>query len=207
MDLRKILGLPEQEVDVSALVDDAKQPRAQHYIFAHRFLPALTFQMGVTTVLILANPEKSDLFLHKLWNDVAEKNEIPLDEQITPDPLNATVERVGDKLIAIVQLPPPQAVTEAHFVAIVSDLPPEPGDDDAPESIEALRQQLRQTPLRYFSLENGYSLDNTPRTAFCEWTKEGHLNMGDGPKPTREAFLGFLSAGDFPAIRADNKSF
>lgn len=102
MNWRKLLGLPEEEVDVTALLGDVKKPRTQHYTFAHRFLPALAFELGASTVLILANPDKSEIFLHQVWKDVAEQNDIPLAEQIAPNPLNATVERVGDKLIAII---------------------------------------------------------------------------------------------------------
>ncbi|MGN6545004.1 MAG: hypothetical protein ACTHK7_08135 [Aureliella sp.] len=42
---------------------------------------------------------------------------------------------------------------------------------------------------RYFTLEKGYSLTNEPRTVFAEWEADRHLNYGDDPEPTVEAFV------------------
>jgi hypothetical protein len=202
MNLKKLFGLfkkededKEDDDDIAALLGDLKEPRSHHYLFAHRYLPGITFQMGVTTLLILGDPEKSNVFLQEIWADVAAENDISQEDQIAPEPLNATLQQIGDKLVALIQLPPAERTTEAHLVAIVSDLPPEL-TDDTPEGIQTLRERLRQTPIRYFTLECGFSLDDTPRTVFCEWTREAHLNMGDGPAPTREALLKFLIERD-----------
>ncbi len=186
------------------LVEAAPRPRGQHYTFAHRLLPAIARQMGAVCVLVLANEDKSEGFLHEVWNDCG--REESGDDLVEPDGLRATVARAGEQLIAVVTLPAPVRTTEAHFVAILSDLPPETDDEDAESSDEArevLRLMLRSMPVRYFTLELGASLDGAPRTAFCEWTAEGaHLNMGDGPSPDEEVFFRFLAAQNFPPVRA-----
>ncbi|RYG73060.1 hypothetical protein EON80_03610 [bacterium] len=194
MNWKKIFRLSKKDDDdLESLLENVGKPRDQHYIFAHRFLPALAFQMGATIIMILGREDQDDSesLLHEVWKDIALQQEIPVDEQIDSSALKASCGRIGDKAVAIIQLPPPEAVTEAHFVAIVSDLPAEPAGD-ASEDIKVLEQQLRAAPTRYFTLENGYPLDGTPRTTFCEWTKDSHLNMGTGPEPNLEAFRAFL---------------
>ncbi|BCM88178.1 hypothetical protein IAD21_00005 [Abditibacteriota bacterium] len=185
-------------------VEALPQPRSQHYSFAHRLLPAIAMQMGAMSVLVLANSEKSELFLQDVWRDCGQDAEG--DDLVSPEGLQASVTRAEDKLIAIVTLPRPERITEAHFVAILSDLPPETDDEDSEVSEEAhevLRLMLRSMPVRYFTLEKGASLDRTPRTVFCEWTSEHrHLNMGDGPAPLEDHFFRFLAAQNFPAVRA-----
>lgn len=186
------------------IVESLPKPREQHYAFAHRMLPAIALQMGAVSVLVLANEDKRDAFLHDIWNDCGQ-NEAGRD-LVDSEGLGASVARAGDKLIAVVTLPQPELTTEAHFVAIMSDLPPETDDEDADNSEEArevLRLMLRSMPVRYFTLEKGADLNGQPRTAFCEWTSEHrHLNMGDGPPPDEEEFFRFLAAQNFPPVRA-----
>ncbi len=181
-------------------LDDGLHARRQHYVFAHRLLPTLTYRLGAMTVMILANPERGAEFLRELWQDAA--SDVPQGEQIAPDGLQASVTRTEDKIIAIVRLPAANFVTEAHFVAVVSDLVPEPPADDSPAAREAYGALLKETPVQYFTLENGFSLDGAPRTAFCGWARDGaHFNMGDGPEPTEAAFLAFLARKELPPVQ------
>ena len=186
------------------LVAASPKAREQHYIFAHRFLPAVARQMGAVLVFLLANEDKRDDFLRSAWEDCG-TGEVG-DDLVAPDGLRASVAKAGEQLIAIVTLPTPQRITEAHFVAILSDLPPETDDEDAddPEDArEVLRLILRSMPVRYFTLEQGIPLGGRARTAFCEWTEGGaHLNMGDGPAPDETEFFRFLAAQNFPPVRA-----
>lgn len=185
------------------------KPRAQHYAFAHRLLPAIARDMGALCVMTLADSDRRDSFLHDLWRDCGQ-NETGRD-LVAPDGLRARVARSGDKLIALITLPRPELTTEAHFVAIMTDLPPETDDEDAdspPEARQILQLLLRSMPVRYFTLEKTVAPKNAPpgcgpRTAFCEWTSEQrHLNMGDGPAPDEDLFFRFLAAQNFPSVRA-----
>ncbi len=199
MNIRKLLGLGngdddlQREVEHSlSAMDNLARPRDHHYFFAHRFFPARTRQLGATTLFILADHDRAQDFLDTTWRDVAQ--DIPPDDRIAEPP---HVARVGPSstspstLIAIVEMPPAQAVTEAHFIALVcSDLPD--FDEDAPEDTEEIRRRMRAAEVRYLTLEYGMSLDGRPRTAFCEWHQGTHLNRGDGPPPTPEDFWDFL---------------
>ena len=185
-------------------VEALPQPRTQHYNFAHRLLPAIVMQMGAMSVLVLANSERSEDFLQEVWHDCGQ--DASGDDLVSPEGLRATVAKAGEQLIAVVTLPVPERITEAHFVAILSDLPPETDDEDedvSEEAHEVLRLMLRSMPVRYFTLEKSASFDGTPRTVFCEWTSEHrHLNMGDGPAPIEDHFFRFLAAQNFPSVRA-----
>ena len=76
----------------------------------------------------------------------------------------------------IVEMPEPQEAVHAHFVAILLG----EADDD---------------PARYITLERSVSLDaGAQRTVLAEWSTEGHVNYGDGPEPTIDAFVDQLSA-------------
>lgn len=209
MNFKKWFGRSKRDEDaelerIRKVVETLPKPRAQHYTFAHRALPSIASQMGAISVLILSDPERGSEFLHEVWDDCGQSQTGR--DLVEPDGLGATVTQTKDKLIAVVTLPQPEVAPEAHFVAILSGLPPETEDEDdevSEEAHEVLRLMLRSMPIRYFALEKGMLLDGTAYTVFCEWTSEGsHLNMGDGPPPTEEAFLEFLVAQNFPPVRA-----
>jgi hypothetical protein len=78
----------------------------------------------------------------------------------------------------VITMPPPGAVAEAHFVAIVLK-----GDPKAEASAE-------QLDFAYLTLEKGIRASGGERTVMCAWTVDGaHLNYGDGPAVDREAFV------------------
>lgn len=209
MNFRKLFGSKPSQSAGSAAMEEARRaleglPRARehHYHFAHRFFPALVRQMGAATLFILANPDKAQPFLSAVWADVGQ--ELPPDDRITTPPRLA---RIGPAnlngeahLIAVIEMPPAQAVTEAHFVALTCASPEQPGDG---EERDAFEERLRAVAVRYLTLEYGFSLDATQRTAFCEWTQDGsHLNRGDGPPPAADALWSFLTSGDEPGPHA-----
>ncbi len=186
------------------LVAQTPGSRGQHYTFAHRLLPGVARHLGALSVLVLADEDKRDEFLLDIWNDSGRDEKG--DNLVASEGLRASVSRTDDKLIAIVVLPPAKRIPEAHFVAIMCDLPPETDDEDAENSEEArevFRLIVRSMPVRYFTLERGSSLDGTPHTVFCEWTAEGaHHNMGDGPPAAEREFFRFLAGQNFPPVRA-----
>lgn len=177
--------------------------RQQHYIFAHKMLPHIAFEWGATSVLMLSDPDKASGFVENLWRDCGEGLEGR--DLVAPDGLCVETRRAkGQKLICLVTLPSPVVAPEAYFVVLVCDDLPEPdADDDAPETLELWRLLLRSTSVRVFTLELSQDLNGREHTVFCEWASDGrHLNMGDGPRPDKNAFFSFLAAQEFPRPQA-----
>ena len=73
-------------------------------------------------------------------------------------------------------MPEPRAVAEAYLVGIVlTGFTEEAGPEDI--------------GFRYFTLEYGFTADQTERTVMCEWENETHYNYGDGPPPEVSQFV------------------
>jgi hypothetical protein len=125
----------------------------------------------------LMSPEAGQ-FLSDLWKDVGSRLESK--EQCEYPELTHNSTRCGSYIISMIGFPAPEGITEPHFSAFAFG----PLQAITPESLATLT-------ARYFVLEKGFANDFvTPRTVFCEWTKErAHLNGGDGPDPSGEAFL------------------
>lgn len=79
----------------------------------------------------------------------------------------------------VIVLPEPKEMAEAHMVALI--VPMDLSSDEEPDFDAAQG--------RYFTLEKGFSLSNTPRTVLAEWDATTHSNYGDGPAPNVEAFV------------------
>ena len=157
-----------EERELEAMLADMSSPggspRPQHYDFAHRLLRQ-RFVRDPPGLGRLVVGQDGGLFLQALWNEA-----MPALETVGPilsRGLGRSVEPWEAGTIIIVTLPEPQAITEAHMVALVL---PETG---AP---------------RYFTLEAGFHEDMTSRTALCEWRDGSHVNYGDGPRPDPETF-------------------
>lgn len=152
-----------------------QQPRPQHYLYAHRVLPTLFYQNPQHFLSILITDGIA--FLRFFWDRTLQDQG---DEPRTPPQgMNYETRGLDDgTVIAIIELPPPERMAEAYFVAAVFH--------------EADPHPL----MRYFTLELGLSLfENTPRTVLCEWTADGkHLNFGDGPAPESKPFFDAILA-------------
>ena len=74
--------------------------------------------------------------------------------------------------MVIVTLPPAYNMVEAHFaaIAVVAD------------------------QVRYLVLEESWSPVHERATVLGEWAADGHLNLGLGPPPDRQAFVTAVSA-------------
>jgi hypothetical protein len=149
--------------------------RTHHYTFAHRALSGL-FHSNPAHFMHLVGKE-GDMFLHFYWHRVAER--LPDEQRLPPIGLGVDLyETDNGSQVAVITLPPPEGVTEAHLTAACYRPPEEEGGDDG--------------LARYFTLEKGASFDE-PRTALCEWTRDGvHMNYGTGPDPEVEALLTVL---------------
>jgi hypothetical protein len=154
-----------------------------HYMFAHHALRQVGMRDPLFLLQVLPSPN-GGRFLADLLGQVAQHAGVEPD--FTADQVSFRGFRVAGRPAAVLQLPPPQEVGEAWFVALVVDvdLSQEPAADAPPP------------PARFFTLEHGTHFStNEPRTVLCEWTAAGaHRNFGDGPAPELRAFLGRVEA-------------
>jgi hypothetical protein len=148
------------------------QPRPQHYMYAHRVLPSLFFQDPERFLEILK--KEGIPFLRFFWDKLGSS----LDAGDTHPMHGVNYEtRVLENgtVITLIELPKPEHVTEAYFVALVF------------RPLGASGESIQ----RYFTLEYGMSLfESGERSVLCEWTIDNrHVNYGDGPEPASQAFF------------------
>jgi hypothetical protein len=138
------------------------------YLFAHRELPMAAFRYGEDLVRVARGGNLAE-GLAKLWVDLG--TALPPEERLPADGLAASWHDAGRYEIALVTLPPPTGVTDAHLAAIVV---PKGGKS-----------------VRYLVLERGVpDAAGNPTTVLGEWLAGGdHVNMGAGPRPEPEPFL------------------
>lgn len=141
------------------------RPRMHHYVFAHRELPGIARRFAPNLVG-LAREGRLDDALRTTWTGVGEA--LPPEDRLAPDGLAAELRSLGAGEAILVRFPPPAHVTEAYLALVVL----EPGPD-----------------VRYFLLEHGWNLDDSPRTVLGEWTEQAHLNLGDGPAADADTFV------------------
>jgi hypothetical protein len=150
----------------------------QHYVFAHRAIPAVTFRDPKNTLGILCGPDAAR-FVEDLWNQAAHYCS---PEGTRPSKgLSVEAGRAGeDGLVVMIRMPPPSEISEAHFVALVAKLA-------TPESPSI----ARLASVRCFTLELGVDFrTEKPMTFLCEWAEDGkHYNHGQGPAASEDAFV------------------
>ena len=147
-----------------------------HYVLAHYALRQTALADPAMYLGILASDD-APAFLGRLIDAIAN------DFGTTPDFGAGDVKvhpgRVGQYPCAVVEMPEPGDVAEAHFTALVTLI-----DLD-----EGLPEEGATIPARYFTLEKGATLDGQPRTVLAEWDETSHSNYGDGPEATLPAFV------------------
>jgi hypothetical protein len=158
-------------------------PRPHHYLFAHRVLPGRLWH-NPSWFLECLYGENALGFLLTRWGEAALELD---DSEFLPPGDNFRCDLcdvAGGYRAAVVSLPEPKFVTEAHMVAVVF----------RPRQRRFLF--LRTAPvLRYFTLEHGVCDDmKTPRTVLCEWTQDAHLNRGTGPPADPKAFISAIES-------------
>ena len=157
----------------------AGEPRCAHYQFAHVALRTLLFGDPRLAAALwgLAQPER---LLADIVGQVNRACEQGPGEALASEDLTLHRLTIGKKPCVVIEMPEPRATTEAFMVAIVQRRDASARGDNAAE-------------CRYFTLE--YSEHRSaPQTVLGEWTEQGsHLNMGGGPEPTVEAFVGALA--------------
>jgi hypothetical protein len=148
------------------------QPHRHHYLFAHRELPMAAFRYGEDLVRVARGGNLAE-GLAKLWVDLG--TALPPDDRLPADGLGATWHDAGENEIILVRMPPPGGVTAAPLAAIVV---PKAGGT-----------------VRYLVLERSApDAAGQPTTVLGEWLPGGdHVNLGTGPPPEPEPFLGAVA--------------
>jgi hypothetical protein len=147
------------------------RPRAHHYDFAHRMLPALA-RRGRIGFLTAPTQARLDEFLQNLWQSVGQHH--PAEDRLPGDGLRAEVTIAGSIPVLLIIMPPACHGAEAHFVAITAGAAP--------------------GTWRCLTLEHTWTREDKPATVLAEWTADGrHVSYGPGPAPNRPALLAALA--------------
>ncbi len=171
-----------EEREIEELMGSVDSPREAYYAFPHIVLRQFAFERPGECLALLSDPEHTQDFLQHMVSFVnehaAEQGGEPLDlEQVAVHRM-----RDDERACLIVELPPPQAPTECHFVGLIFQI-----------SEDVKLSEMTEKDLRYMTLEQGVSLETGgDRTVLCGWTKDSHVNYGDGPEATVEAFAGAI---------------
>jgi hypothetical protein len=171
-----------------------KQNSKHHHFFAHLALRQLAFNEPVAIFLLLP----SDMRIHafdQLLNDLDSR--IPGTERrnFTSADISVFPCTIDQRPCVIIQMPEVRNPAEAYFIGILSRLPH--------NRLTEANGQPPDAVLEYYTLERPNFPTVESPSAFCAWTSEGtHINFGDGPEPTREAFLIWLRD---PTSRAQPK--
>jgi hypothetical protein len=158
--------------------NDPDAPRQQHYYFAHRYLVERTEQMPLYMIETLSKPTAAR-YLSTLWVSTGLGFKAPEDEFISAEGIECFPMQISETCSAVVvQLPPPERMAEAYFVAIVVW--------QEPNQLEPENPKVRH---RFITLELSEDLSGSPHTILGEWDGGSHCNYGKGPTPNREAFI------------------
>lgn len=144
--------------------------RPQAYEFAHRAVLAVA-RKNPARFHELAASGRLVPVLTALWQGIGER--FPADERIPAEGMRTSVYQADGRSVVIVRPPLAEHITEAHFIAV------------------AIRGGRFD---RYFVLEHGWKVDDTPWTMMGEWTRAPHMkwarashrNWCEGPPPDDE---------------------
>ncbi len=151
------------------------------YAFAHYALRQIALSDPLQFLAIAASPD-ANRFIDAVLKDVAEQCGRPTSFDATSVKIHPV--RVKEFPCAVIELPEPRAMAEAFMVALVAPIDMSANEPPVTNSITG----------RFFTLEKGFTLSNVPRTVLAEWTMTSHLNYGDGPPATVEAFIAAIAA-------------
>lgn len=203
---------PTPEIDIrtfQAFYPDPEKRRDVHYIFAHKFLPFFIYQDPRTFFSELLCEEmlggtRGDRgLIHLHWTAFEAQSGL-IEAEVDPvngpsvvrriSELSLSLHVVADKPVAVVQMPNPEHMAHAYFVAAVLL-----GSAAEPESWPP------DVGARVFTLE--FEGEDAPRAGeigvFCEWMKNGtHANYSFHTKTEQSAFLqGVATVLQSPGLR------
>lgn len=152
--------------------------RPLHHAFAHRVLPQVMHTAPTQVLAQLTGPGALPS-LHRLVHALCAPH--PSQEPVDPDALRVTPFEGPDLLGVIVHLPPPRALTEAWFVALIQPV-------DRSGGIRA------RAAARVLTLEHSLTADRgIPHTVVGEWLADGgRRHHGRGPAPTSAVFVAWI---------------
>ena len=158
--------------------------RQHPYHFSHVLLPQLAWRRPASVRRELADPFLARELLLYVWDKAAEN--LPASQKVPSQGLRLSWHEVAGRAVALVQLPAPQATTEAYYSALVYE-----GEED-PDATDA--EEIRP---RYFTLEAALGvsgLGGAP-TMMGESAGEVHRHLGRGPAAGRpDTVAAFLEA-------------
>jgi len=159
---------------------EATDGPSPHYAFAHYAIRHIALAEPLQFLGVLASPKSAD-FLTAILQDTQE--EVRQKANFSAADVKVHQARVGNFPCVVLELPEPAEMAEAFMAAFVVPIDLESGVKPNPVDITG----------RYFTLEKGFSMSGESRTVLAEWNSSSHLNYGDGPEPTVEAFVASLS--------------
>lgn len=153
--------------------EERSQPREHHYMLAHHIIRDVCEQDPMQFFSMIGSPQQS-MFATWLWEVTVEQVGRPM-EDIDPSGLSFVKSRVQGFPVVLIEMPPPKAVAEAHYVAVVLGSESEVSKGNK--------------SFRYFTLERGKDSNGAVTTTLCEWTDSGHKNYGSCPCANVKAFI------------------
>lgn len=139
----------------------------QAYQFAHRVFPRWFREDPEAVAAVLRGPEGLP-HLIALWKEVG----VVCREALPSEGLGVESVELDGWRGALVRLPEPREMPEAHFLCVVWPEARGPGE------------------ARLLTLEHSFGLDGQVATVLGEWRADGaHLNFGSGPAPQSGPFL------------------
>jgi hypothetical protein len=150
-----------------------------HYEFAHHALRCVCLADPLQFFAVMASPHKQR-FVDALWEMVRKECDKSGKPSFSSRDIRVETARIGEYPAVLVCMPPPRNMAEAHMICVVLKVPQrESGSGEA-----------RPPSVQYYTLEKGIDLGTMgERTVLCAWNDVGHMNFGDGPKATPEAFF------------------
>ena len=152
------------------------EPRQDHYWFAHRVVRDACQQNPIQFFAGFSGIRSDNQY--KLIQWMLDLTESLAGEPVTVlsfENLDVITDLIADCPSIIITMPPPLAITEAYMIGVVLT-----GEAE---------EKTQDESFRYFTLELGQNADGNLRTVICEWTDEAHLNFGDGPSVSVDAFV------------------
>jgi hypothetical protein len=161
-----------------AFFPDVSRRDQLHYEFAHRFLPNYVHADPYRFFRPICQ-EAPTFFIHTMWNMFLRMAGFIRGIRLRRvSDLSMNLERLAGRLVALIEMPTPEAPNEAFFIAVVlfTDFaPPEPLPTNVSARISTLEAEHKETTVAGEAIVG-------------EWAKDGsHLNYGRNPCD-REAF-------------------
>lgn len=171
---------------VIAFAEAPKTPiqTPHHYVLAHVALRQICMANPVRFFSIMGSKNR-DMFLEDVWQQVRKNCDPKGTPAFSIKDVKVETTKIEEFPTIIITMPTPQFMAEAHMVGIVLKV-------NVKDFVE---NKIPEKPVvEYFTLEKGFTLDESERTVLCKWDETGkHLNYGTGPNATSAEFITAIS--------------